>query len=212
MGKEQTRAGRRDPQPCRISDSAGVEDQLATNTALTGSTRSQPRANWAARKGGQKAKLTDPDFVLWAAGLSGSQCSGRPGPDRARPDRRASRCQRILGAQRELHDRRDLPDSTQPSCCSQRCPPEADEVDSARPEVGAVKFEQQTKKSVAVRTTSESGKEVAGLVPWREVGATPRRCHGYVPAGGVRRRPPQGRSGDRPSEYTIRSSSSVARS
>src|SRR5690606_33744774 len=47
--------------------------------------------------------------------------------------------------------------------------PEADQIDAARTEVMRVKFEQQTRKTVAVKTISEEGKEVAGLIPWREV-------------------------------------------
>lgn len=148
-----------------------VEDQLSNQYGADWINEVSAKGNWGGQKGGQKAKLTDPDFVLWAAGFEwqsvfrkilGQTERGLIGELRDARGSWAHNESFTIDATYRILDSAFM-------LLTAVSAPEADEVDSARTEVMRVKFEQQTKKSVAVRTTSESGKEVAGLVPWREV-------------------------------------------
>lgn len=148
-----------------------VDDQMSNRYGDAWIAEVTSKGNWAGSKGGQLAKLTDADFVLWVAGFEWQ-----------------SVFRKILGQTErgligELRDARGswahndsfTIDSTYRILDSAFMllkavsAPEADQVDAARTEVMRVKFEQQTRKTVAVRTTSEEGREVAGLTPWREV-------------------------------------------
>ena len=46
-----------------------VEDQLRNQYGHDWIKEVTAKGNWGGKKGGQKAKLSDPDFVLWAAGF-----------------------------------------------------------------------------------------------------------------------------------------------
>lgn len=129
------------------------------------------KGNWGGQKGGQNAKVSDPDFVLWAAGFEWQSVFRKILGQTERG---------LIGELRDArgawaHNESFTIDSTYRILDSAFMlltavsAPEADTVDAARTEVMRVKFEQQTKKSAADKTISESGKEVAGLMPWRDV-------------------------------------------
>lgn len=129
------------------------------------------KGNWGGAKGGAKASVSDPDFVLWVAGFEWQ-----------------SIFRKLLGhAERslvsELRDARGrwahkegFPvDATYRALDSAYLllsavgAPEAAQADEQRQEVLRLKFEEQTKKAALAGPAAVAGEAVAGLRPWREV-------------------------------------------